>query len=94
MDLRGVGYNSRLAVARLGRRPLLVVPHTRGTSLRSSIPIASRAVGSLLGVTALRLCPREESNLDLSLRRAALYPLSYEDKKFLFKTPGTRRCCQ
>ena len=27
----------------------------------------------------LDLCPHEELNLDLSLRRATLYPLSYED---------------
>ena len=36
------------------------------------------------GVEKFIWCPHEESNLDFSLRRAALYPLSYGDVRFLY----------
>lgn len=29
------------------------------------------------------MCPRQELNLDLELRRFSFYPLNYEDKIFL-----------
>ena len=44
VEMMGVAYNSRLAAARLGRRPPLAVPQACGTSLRSSTPIESKAV--------------------------------------------------
>ena len=44
LDLRRIAYNSRLAVASLGRRPPLAVLLASKTSLRPSIRHASKAV--------------------------------------------------
>lgn len=44
------------------------------------VPVLLPSEGSIVSSPAHFLCPHEESNLGFSLRRAALYPLSYGDK--------------
>lgn len=39
-------------------------------------------------VIAIEWCPRQESNLHLSLRRAPFYPLNYKDKAPWRKSHG------
>jgi hypothetical protein len=88
---RGISYNSRLAVARLGRSPPLAAAQACAASLRSSILAISQSIGLFSrekykntphGVF-LYLCAREESNLDYKIRNLMSYPLN-DERMFSF----------